>query len=81
MNTHKQIYQSQAEIRPEMYSWDKDCIEKRFVLETLSGLPIDKLKELIGFEVVNPYDENVEPTLKEHLINDRVILLRAKIEL
>ena len=81
MIPRKQIYQNQAEIRPEMYSWDKDGIEKRFVLETLSGLPIDKLKQLIGFEVVNPYDENVESSLKEHLINDRVILLRAKIEL
>jgi len=82
----KQLFNGIQKVSPEVYNYYKDRVEKEFIINSLSELPIEKLKELVSFKVVNPFDKQIHVSFEEAehrdiLANQRVIELSMKINL
>jgi len=82
---HKDVqkFQAQQKISPEIYNQYKDMAEKKFIMEALSELPIDKLKELVSFSFINPYDGKIPASYEEDdyrhkLQKERAVELRME---
>lgn len=80
----KQEFRGQRKISLQAFSLYKDMCEKDFLIQCIEKLPIEKLKELVCFETINPFDGKVpesyeESEYKDTLRNQRVVEFRCSI--
>lgn len=71
-------------VSPEAHRHYEQQIEKRFIFDSLKSLPIEKLKQLINFEKINPFDEKTpdsqeEAEYRQNLRSQGVIEFRMEI--
>jgi len=82
----KQLFRIIQKVSPEAYEYYKNLIEKEFIINSLTELPIEKLKELVSFKVINPFDKQIPMSFEESkhrniLANQRVIELTMQINI
>jgi len=63
---------------------NKDVIERKFILDSLKELPIDKLKRLVNFEEIDfenkkIWDDPVNLNLLDKLRSEKVVLYLLEI--
>lgn len=89
METHKfsdgtdTFKAQQKTLKEDLNIFNKE-IEKRFILDFIMSLPIDKLKTLINFELTDPFDDTIprsfdESMYRKRLMHDRVVEFKASI--
>jgi hypothetical protein len=83
----KQTYRFEAETHlDELRHVPKEVIEKEVIFKFLKELPIDKLKELISLQEIDPRNKELwrkfeNQKLLEKLQWSRTVMFRAEIEL
>ena len=80
----KQRFQGSVKINPEVFSLYKDRAEKEFIIKSLGELPFDKLKQLVNFETINPYDKSIPKSMEDaeyryRLLEERAVEFRMEI--
>lgn len=66
----EQLYKSELKLRNEIFDTTPiEVIEKNFILSFFKELPIEDLKRLVNFKILNPSQQNIrtEPRLREKL--------------
>jgi len=61
----KQKFQGNTKVAPEVFEYYKDRVEKEFIIKSLSELPVEKLKQLVDFEAINPFDNSIPKSMED----------------
>lgn len=77
----KNEFRGQERVDIRIYKEHKDRCEKEFIFNYLKSMPIEKLKELVNFSVINPFDGEHNPNNEylEMLIGLHSVELRTSI--
>ncbi|KVV16116.1 hypothetical protein [Flavobacterium sp. TAB 87] len=81
----KQLFKSEVKLRNEIFDRTPIAvIEKEFIISFFKELPIEDLKRLVNYEILNPTQENIrtEPRVKEkfrQLAYENCIELRCEL--
>ena len=76
----KELFRSESKIdKHVLQNIPNHVVERRTIVDFLSGLPIEKLKELVGFECINFEDKNIWGDSREYReLYDLLCRLRAE---
>jgi len=65
MENNKQKYEGSSKITHHALLEHREYSESKFIMDFFKSIPIEKLKELISFEVINPYDNKRAKSFEE----------------
>jgi len=66
----EQLFKSEVKLRNEIFDRTPiEVIEKNFIISFFKELPIEDLKRLVNFQILNPSQQSIrtEPRLREKL--------------
>lgn len=85
MGNDKLLFKSEHKVSFEAFDEYQDRIEKKVIFNFLNGLPIEKLKSLVEFELTDPrkikansFYQNEE---NNYLLDGRFVKIETKIKL
>jgi hypothetical protein len=67
----QQLFKSEVKLRNEIFDRTPiEVIEQNFIISFFKELPLEDLKRLVNFEILNPSQQNIrtEPRLREKLL-------------
>lgn len=77
-------YRGKVEVYYRVYNEHKERCEKDFLIKCFASLPIEKQKEFLNFEEINPFSKDIpknyeEAEYREMLFQKQVIEFRSEI--